>query len=148
MADLRTPFSCRTGFAESSWYRSSIRIVVCSNSSGIITVRARLIGVKMRKRRYGVRIIPKVRCGVVWVRSSGRGAGKRNFRASVEASSTGIMNRERMGISTTIGMSVQFRPLDTFAVIKVTEAFPRKLPNEERDNTQESYTTCNGETNN
>jgi hypothetical protein len=47
-----------------------------------------------------------------------------------------------MRIDVSGNMVVEIRPFDSFIVIKVGEAVPSEFPNEESNDTDESYAAC------
>lgn len=93
---MRTPLSCRARLTEGAWDRPPVRIVISSCGRGVISVRERLVGVEMRKRRDGVRIVSKVGSREVCVTSTGGGTRKGDFGTGVETCSTGVVYGQGM----------------------------------------------------
>jgi len=103
---VRTPLGRCARLAESARNRPSVRVVIASCSRWIISVRTWLVGVEMGKRRYGVRVASKVGGREVCMITGRRGAGERNFRASVETSSTSVVYGKGMRVTTVTRVSV------------------------------------------
>jgi hypothetical protein len=131
MTSLWAPLGGSIRLTESTGNRTSIRVVISCTCTGVISVGSGLVGVKMRKRRHRIGIISKVGRRVVCMCGGGRSAGKGNFGAGVEASSTGVMYRKGMRVTAVTSVGVKLWPLDSFVIIEITKPFPGKLPNKE-----------------
>lgn len=65
MPSLGTPFCRCIWLAEGTWYGPSVRIIVGTDSSWVVSVGTGLAGIEMRKGRYGVRIVSEIGCRVI-----------------------------------------------------------------------------------
>jgi len=130
--------ACWHAIFDRTWNWPSIRIIITCGRARIVSIG--LVRVEMRQRRDGIRVgsdvLIKVGSRVVVCER------QVTVRGSVEARTTGVLDGERMRIDVSGDMVVKIRPFDSFVVIKVGEAVPSEFPDEESNDTEESYAAC------